>query len=200
MEEKRSSSAHVHTVVVNDAYEMWSKLFWDVEVFQDLQRRNPDEKEPLGFAAINACISISAFVDWVAKAALSGDKRSFLDEYPDFLMFMAIANTSKHCRHVDKAVASIEAKMVWFDGDENCAPTWALYYVNSGESLTAYERFDRIKIVAWRVLEKFGLTDNRPSGPEWHQRKLRRTFPPISQDDVKALIQSHQLREVQSDV
>lgn len=192
MKEKTTGAALLHTVVINDAYEMWSKLFWDVEVFQDLQRRNPDEKEPLGFAAINACISISAFVDWVAKAALGGKKTRFLDDYPEFLMFMAIANTSKHCRHVDKDLAPVEAKMIWFDGDEDCAPTWALYYVHSGESVTAYEHFDRIKIVAWKVLEKFELTDDRSSGPEWFQRKMRRIFPPRSQHEIEALIESHQ--------
>lgn len=189
---KDAGKAVLHTAVIKDAYEMWSKLLWDVDVFQDLQRLNPDEKEPLGFAAINACISISVFVDWVANATVNGNKKMFLNDHPDFLMFMAIANTSKHSLHVEKEAAPVEAKMVWFDGDEDCPPAWQLYYVNSGESVTAYERFDRIKIIAWKVLEKFDLTDSRSSGPEWYRRKMLRIFRPVSQEEVKSLIQSHQ--------
>lgn len=57
-----------HTAVIGDVSTMWQKLAWDIQVFDDIQRDAPQEREPLGFAAVNVCIAASSLRNWTETA------------------------------------------------------------------------------------------------------------------------------------
>ena len=94
--------AKLHTVVIGSAVDMWSKLAWDVDVFEDIQRSFPNEKQPLAYAAINVCIAAISLRDWVQAAVKhrAGDEwnkdaffQDLRDAVPELVVCEAIANT-----------------------------------------------------------------------------------------------------------
>lgn len=54
----------LHTLIIDDVRTAWEKMYWDVDVFGDVQRSFPEEHEPLAYAALNACVSASSLESW----------------------------------------------------------------------------------------------------------------------------------------
>jgi hypothetical protein len=162
-------SAKKHTAIIGSTLDMWSKLAWDVDVFQDIQRSYPREKQPLAYAAINVCIAAVSLRDW-AKAAVeerAGDAwnenafyEDLRDAVPELIACEAIANTSKHSDFREQRWLSGFVELTWDDGDEDFPSGYTLYHVTSSEMQSvgiAFSRFTSLKDNWWKYLVGHGL-------------------------------------------
>ncbi len=180
----------VHTVIVGNATTMWEKLAWDVDQYQDIQRSNPQERQPLAFAAINVCIAAWSLEQW-AKTAWMKRKRSCGSEaresefyalirqmVPNQGICVDIANTAKHARHRDESWEGGEVRLEWQDGDEDAPSTFLLIHVDKvGERrFLAYDTFDAVRNDWWACLVSMELATGPQYSPEFMQNKLRRIF------------------------
>lgn len=182
--------ATLHTAIIGNAGEMWTKLAWDVDVCRDVQTSYPHERQPLAYAAINVCIAASSLRDWATSAAArqarsqgetfdkDGYHRTIQVAVPQQAMCEAIANTAKHAHHKDEVWTGGQARLTWQEGDEDCPPGFLLHYGlqdDGGQSL-AINSFISLCENWWTFLEVQGLTDGVARTPEWQQNKLRRIF------------------------
>ena len=44
----------LHTLIIGDVRTAWEKMYWDIDVFGDVQRSYPEEQAPLAYVALNA--------------------------------------------------------------------------------------------------------------------------------------------------
>ncbi|WP_181849991.1 hypothetical protein [Thalassospira xiamenensis] len=179
-----------HTVVIGSAVDMWSKLAWDVDVFDNIQRSFPNEKQPLAYAAINVCIAAISLRDWVQAAVKhrAGDewnKDAFFQDLreavPELAVCEAIANTSKHSNFRAGAWVGGRVELIWEDGDQDTPSGYLLYHITSDmqSSCIALSRFRDLSHHWWEYLVAHGLTEGRTDVAEWHKNKLKRIFGPI---------------------
>ena len=167
---------------------MWSKLAWDSDLFGDLQRDYPDEREPLAFAAINVCISASSLENWVV-ATIKRRQRDIVgkisrdvlvglrEAIPQQAMCVAIANTSKHANHAEGAWPEGEVRLDWEDG-EHAPPGFVLRHFHGAQIGETFAINGFIELVEhwWLYLLKNSLVDPAQRTPEWRSRKLARLF------------------------
>lgn len=180
----------VHTAIIRDAGDMWSKLAWDADVYRDVQISYPSETQPLAYAAINVCIAATSLRDWVASevarraraAGLKYDEKAHLTAMyaavPEQALCEAIANTAKHAKHRDGDWPGGEVRLEWEEGDEDCPPGYMLHHLNGagqGGSL-AVNTFDALCGNWWDLLKALDLAKDQRRTPEWQQNKLRRIF------------------------
>lgn len=179
--------AKQHTVVIGTAVDMWSKLAWDVDVFDDIQRSYPDEALPLAYAAINVCIAATSLRDWVQaavkqRAGNTWNKQDFFqdlrDAVPELAACEAIANTSKHSHFRSGGWVGGRVELIWDDGDEDAPSGYLLYHAASDRqsSCIALSRFTDLSRNWWKHLEHLGLTDGNTQVAEWYSNKMARIF------------------------
>lgn len=186
-----SKRPEAHTAIIGDVVAMWEKLAWDVDQYQDIQRSCPHEKQPLSFAAINACVAAWSLEQW-AKAAwmkrerLADKKVSEKQFYgligplvPAQAICASIANTAKHAEHHDhEHWKGGEVRLDWDDGDEDVPSGFILYHVgpNQTKAASAYSTFEDVRNDWWTCLVTLGLATGPQRSPEFMQNKLRRIF------------------------
>lgn len=186
--------ATVHTAIVGDVAEMWSKLRWDADVFRELQIAHPAEPEPLGYAALNVCIAASSLRDWV-KVAIKrtqgrreGPDGLSLDEeiwraVPLQRMCEGIANTAKHAVHSEDRWSG-EARLDWRENDEDAPDSFVLRYLEGEHrsadvyALAANMFHDLLDQWAQYLTTQCLISADQRT-PAWEQRKWARIFPPI---------------------
>ncbi|RDJ04517.1 hypothetical protein [Rhizobium grahamii] len=191
-EQSRLREATKHTAVIGTVVQMWEKLAWDIDVFEDIQRSYPNEKQPLAYAAINICIAAGSLRDWVIEAIRSlapagsePSKDNVRDQLalqiPQLNMCTAIANTAKHHNFKEGRWVGGRVELGWEEGDEDIPSGFALYHVdNDGQSMTlAFSSFRALKEAWWNALDAEGLAAGRMPTPEWMRNKLARIFRPI---------------------
>ncbi|WP_417824048.1 hypothetical protein [Thalassospira lucentensis] len=101
----------------------------------------------------------------------------------------AIANTSKHSNFREKDWLGGSVKLIWDEGDEDFPSGYTLYHVTSSEMQTvgiAFSQFTSLKDNWWKYLADHELADEQSKVSEWETNKLRRIFPPLQLQDVKA--------------
>ncbi len=180
----------VHTAIIRDAGDMWSKLAWDADVYRDVQVGYPNETQPLAYAALNVCIAATSLRDWVASevarqaraGGLNFDEKAHLAAMyaavPEQALCEAIANTAKHARHRHGDWPGGEVRLEWEEGDEDCPPGYMLHHLNGngqGGGL-AVNTFEALCGNWWNFLMALDLAKNQQRTPEWQQNKLRRIF------------------------
>lgn len=186
-----------HTAIIREPADMFNKLAWDADVFSDIQRRYPDEKEPLAFAAINVCISALSLRNWtksaLARATRHAANESFEKSFnariattiPEQAACDAIANTSKHSTFRESEWMGGNVDIEWRDADESSPPGYLLVHRDADDALVtlALSRFQSLCDHWWAFLSTNEMTGGYRRIPEWQQRKLNRIFgiPPIPQ-------------------
>lgn len=177
-------------MIIGDAVKMWEKLVWDVDQYQDIQRSNPQERQPLAFAAINVCIAAWSLEQWAKTAwmkrerscgsgASESDFHALVRQLvPYQRICVDIANTAKHARHRDESWEGGEARLEWQEADEDGPSTFLLMHVNKvGErKVLAYNTFEAVRNDWWKCLVSMGLATGPQYSPEFMQNKLRRIF------------------------
>jgi hypothetical protein len=168
---------------------MWEKLVWDVDIFADIQRSYPLERQPLAYAAINVCLAASSLRSWVLtdqKTSAKSHGRSFSEAefwaeahaaIPEQAMCEAIANTAKHSRHDETGWHGGEVRIEWDDGDEDIPPGWTLHYAR-GESSehVALVAFQALANNWWHYLVKHRYASGPFHTPRWLNNKLATIF------------------------
>lgn len=165
---------------------MWEKLAWDIDVFGDIQRDFPEEKQPLVYAALNVCISAISLRDWLKldRSKVSGRRISpeeweqhLRSRIPNQKLCEDIANTAKH-----GAYRGFQSTVVtWVDGGEDHPSGHIMYFElsESQERLQAYAAFTTLLAGWWKYLVQEGKAKGRQPLPCWHQNKLKRIFGPV---------------------
>lgn len=179
-----------HTAIIGDVETMWQKLVWDIHQFDQIQRSNPDLKEPLGFAAINVCIAAASLADWTVasvvarrrdegKLTTDGDIRAHIHAHvPQQAMCEAIANTAKHARLKDGLWLDGEVRIDWEDASEHDPPGFILRHIHPGGMQSiALNAFGVLQRNWWAELQKLGYTFSGNIGEfEWWQRHIESIF------------------------
>lgn len=180
-----------HTAVISDVQSMWEKLTWDVVQFDELQRSMPDLPQPLGFAAINVCLSASSLRDWTAtawvKARRASGKPASRDEVvayiyahvPQQRMCEAIANTAKHSMLDTGGWPDGRVELVFEEGDDIMPPGYVLRHIHEGGQYDsiALNAFTTMQRCWWGALQNLGFAFSaNPIAFEWRQRQIRAVF------------------------
>lgn len=181
----------LHTAVIADVPTMWEKLTWDIAQFDDIQRSSPDLREPLGFAAINVCISASSLRDWTVAAFVrkrrglgqTVDQQRVIDHIyahvPQQRMCEAIANTAKHSRFNAAQWPDGIVRLDWEEESESDPPGYVLRHIHAGGAFDsiALNAFGDMQRSWWGELQNLGFAFSaNPHGFEWQQRRLRDFF------------------------
>lgn len=179
-----------HTAIIGDVETMWQKLVWDSHQFDQIQRGNPDLKEPLGFAAINVCIAAASLADWtvasvVARRRDAGKpttdakvREHIYAHVPQQAMCEAIANTAKHARLKDGLWPDGEVRIDWEDASEDDPPGFFLRHVHpDGIQSIALNAFGVLQRHWWGELQNLGFPFSGNIGEfEWWQRHVETIF------------------------
>ncbi len=185
-----SKPPETHTAIIGDPVTMWEKLAWDVDVFEDIQRSYPDERQPLAYAAINVCIAAWSLEKWVVSACkrearkepggfdVTEFRRVLKTAIPQQAMCAAIANTSKHAHYDESDWSGGAVAVDWEVGDEDSPSGWMLNHIDStGRSRNlAFNSFMALRDNWWSHLVALGLATGVQTFPEWKQNKLRKIF------------------------
>lgn len=167
---------------------MWEKMYWDMEVFSDIQRSYPDEGQPLVYAALNACIAAWSLETWARNSFVSGypqkekqDRRKYFDRVlanmiPLQAMCSVVANTAKHGAHRDSGWDGGSLSLKWDDGDE-CGPA-GFVLVTKGQTNAPSMLNSLFDLPRdwWDFLQKMELVEENLPTPNWLRRKLSRMF------------------------
>jgi hypothetical protein len=179
-----------HTAIIGDVETMWQKLVWDIHQFDQIQRSNPDLREPLGFAAINVCIAAASLADWAVSSVVSRRReegqpttdaavRAHIHAHVhQQAMYEAIANTAKHARLQDGLWPDGEVRIDWNDASEDDPPGFILRHVHPGgiQSI-ALNAFGVLQRNWWGELQNLGFPfSGNISGFEWWQRDIEAIF------------------------
>lgn len=177
-----------HTVVINTPAQMLDKLAWDIDVFDDIQRRAPDEKQPLAYAAINVCIAAESLRNWAERELVSfsrlrgadTDRASVLADIhrsiPHQRICDAVANTSKHAGLHEEDWEGGTVRMIWDDPSEDDPGGFSLQHDGPNGKVSAHANFTTL-LKDWRdFLLASGLVKEPIRLPDWQQHKLRRLF------------------------
>ena len=176
-----------HTVIIGDVHAMWEKLWWDVEVFSDIQRGYPDEVQPLVYSALNACIAAWSLEKWAQKALTQSNRLSqgdvsgafdkcLAEMVPAQAMCNAIANTAKHASFFEATWSGGELRLEWHAGDESCPPGYVLIQSASGERGSMLNSLFSLPADWWNFLVSINLVSGPMPTPVWFQNKMQRIF------------------------
>lgn len=179
-----------HTAIIGDVETMWQKLVWDIHQFDQIQRGNPDLKEPLGFAAINVCITAASLADWTVASVVERQRnegkpttdasvrKDIYTRVRQQAMCEAIANTSKHSRLKDGLWPDGEVRIDWEDASEDNPSGFILRHVHpDGIQNIALNAFGVLQHNWWGALQYFGFAFSGSIGEfEWWQRHVEAIF------------------------
>ena len=190
MSSKRQISqqdVRAHTVLIGDVRAMWEKLWWDVDVFCDVQRAYPDERQPLVYAALNACISAWSLEQWSKAAYKHALRKTGADAPVDFDSLLSqmvpaqaacadIANTTKHGSHRESRWHGGQLTLDWDEGSEYYPSGFHLLKNESGESIAFFSSLDALPRGWWGFLERVSLVEGPMPTPDWFRNKMSRIF------------------------
>ncbi|SCZ73372.1 hypothetical protein SAMN04488118_11711 [Epibacterium ulvae] len=188
MRKQQDTPVTKHTVLIGGVADMWEKMYWDVDHFCDLQRTYPEEKQPLVFSAINACISSKSLEDWTKsawmKAARSAGETPSGEDFQERLtaaipiqdLCADIANTSKHASYRDSRHPDGHLNLKWDDGAEIQPACQMLLRSGDGSQVLLLSDLDKLPRQWWRFLRSLELVDGEQPTPVWLQKKLSRIF------------------------
>jgi len=179
-----------HTAIIGDVETMWQKLVWDIHQFDQIQRSNPDLREPLGFAAINVCIAAASLADWTVasyvrrqraegKRTTDADVRTHIHHHvPQQAMCEAIANTAKHACLREGLWLDGEARIEWEDASEYNPSGFILRHVDSsGTQSIALNAFNTLQCNWGGELQNLDFLFSSNIGEfEWWQRHFESIF------------------------
>lgn len=182
-----------HTVLINNATTMWEKMYWDIAVFEDIQRSYPTENQPLVFSAINACISAWSLQEWTWKETSrsgrkNGDARSekkkFIKKLNEEVLIQGmcadIANTAKHGEYGEKGWPGGAISLEWVSGSEDTPPGFMLWRsgVRAGVRgrVLLFDDFVDLPAKWWHFLKAQSLVSCDQPTPDWLRHKFARIF------------------------
>lgn len=184
-----------HTVIVSDVQQMWEMLYWNVEVFGDIQRSYPVEYMPLAYSALNVCIASSSLQDWSKKRASRDTKvrgsgtRWSAKEFEEHLYrriplaadCRAIANTTKHSDFAQGARGSVSLVLEKSEPDEFDPGGYALRLIKDGEDQTNffYNEVHDLPNTWWTFLREVDQVPDlniSERTPFWYRSKMSRVF------------------------
>lgn len=191
MRKRRDSSKHspiLHTLILDDIRTAWEKMYWDIDVFGDVQRSYPEEQEPLAYAALNACISASSLenwslVYWTRQLREKGCRVNDSD-FHDLLSTMIphqglcvdVANTTKHGDHRENRWKGGKLDLRYNEADEYTPSGFTVLKLHESGSSSLYNDLHDLPRLWWLFLEKIDLVSGEQPTPEWWQRKMSRIF------------------------
>ena len=168
---------------------MFAKLQWDIDQFGDIQREMPDLAEPLGFAAINVCISASSLRSWTV-AAVTQRRRSerkpvreqdvvehIYENVPQQKMCEDIANTAKHAGFAERQWLGGSVSVSFDEATEGLPGGYVLRHLhhNGQVASIALNAFANMERCWWGELQNLGF-DFPNTLPEWRRRKFAAAF------------------------
>lgn len=177
-----------HTVIIGDVRTAWEKMYWDVDVFGDLQRSYPEEQEPIAYAALNACISASSLESWAMTAwkrqRRQGDGSANDINFHALLettiphqgLCVDVANTTKHGDHRESRWKGGKLDLRYDDASEDSPSGFAVLKLHEGRTSYLYNDLHDLPRCWWLFLQKVDLVSGGQPTPDWWQRKISRMF------------------------
>lgn len=168
---------------------MFAKLQWDIDQFDEIQREMPDIAEPLGFAAINVCISASSLRNWTVAAFIQRCRsegkpvreRDVVDHIYAHIqqqqMCEDIANTAKHSGFAERQWLGGSVSINFDEASEDSPGGYVLRHLHQSGKITsiALNAFAAMERCWWGELQNLGFAfPNTP--PEWRRRKFAAAF------------------------
>ncbi|MBL3565969.1 hypothetical protein JMM59_13285 [Rhodovulum sulfidophilum] len=187
----------LHTLIIKDVHNAWEKMWWDIDIFGDVQRSFPEEEEPLAYAALNACLSASNLEHWALsrwtreqrqRGNYSDDLpfRELLEEMvPQQGLCVDVANTTKHGGHRNIRWPNGELKLEYEEANEHCPPGYTVRSFHERKTSYLYNDLHDLPRLWWCFLAKIDLVSGEQPTPAWWSRKMSRIFgvahkiPPI---------------------
>ncbi len=178
----------VHTLIIEDVHTAWEKMYWDIDVFGDIQRSYPDEKQPLAYAALNACISASSLenwslAQWKKQCRMRNDKpeERYFDNLlkttiPSQGLCVDVANTTKHGNHRDRRGGDAELTLKFDEPSEHTPPGFVVRKSNNGEISLLYNNLYHLPTHWWTFLQKVDLVSGEQPTPNWWATKISGLF------------------------
>jgi hypothetical protein len=168
---------------------MFAKLQWDIDQFDEIQREMPDIVEPLGFSAINVCISASSLRNWTVSAfiqrrrsegkpALERDVVDHIYKYVEQQkMCEDIANTAKHSGFAERQWLGGSVNINLDEATEDSQGGYVLRHLHKSGKITsiALNAFAAMERCWWGELQNLGFAFPCTM-PEWRRRKLAAAF------------------------
>lgn len=177
-----------HTLIIDGLRMAWEKMWWDVDVFGDVQRSFPEEQEPLAYAALNACISASSLENWSLmewkRQRRKRGSRPKDSEFYDLLASMIphqglcvdVANTTKHGDHRESRWQGGKLDLRYDEADEDSPSGFTVLKLHSSGTSYLYNDLHDLPRSWWRFLVEVELVSGEQPTPEWWQRKMAREF------------------------
>jgi hypothetical protein len=160
-------------------------MYWDVDVFGELQRSYPEEDAPLAYAALNACISSSSLENWV-KSAWKRQRRIEgrnidSDDFSSLLrinipyqdLCVDVANTTKHGEFRDSRWKNGELKLEYDDESEDTPSGFSIKALHEGRISYLYNDIHDLPHRWWNLLLEIDLVSCEMPTPDWFRRKWR---------------------------
>lgn len=178
----------LHTLIISDIRGAWEKMYWEVDVFGDIQRSYPEEHEPLAYAALNTCISASSLENWSLSAwrtkFAKKDRRTKDIEFRELLeaivpnqgLCVDVANTTKHGHHREDRWRGGELNLRYDEADEDSPSGFTVLKSHVSGKGYLYNDLHDLPRRWWMFLQKVDLVTGEQPTPDWWQRKMSRMF------------------------
>lgn len=186
-----NKSPTLHTLIISDVRSAWEKLYWDIDVFGDVQGSFLEDQEPLAYAALNACISASSlenwsFVIWKRQLRKKGFRVNDSD-FHDLLKTMIphqglcvdVANTTKHGDHRERRWKGGKLDLKYDEGSEYTPPGFVVLKLHESSRSYLYNDLHDLPDCWWLFLNEVDLVSGERPTPDWWQRKVSRMFGEI---------------------
>lgn len=189
--EKSEKLPALHTLIIGDIRAAWSKMYWDVDAFGDVQRSFPEEHEPLAYLALNACISASSLENWARTRWMQQErKKKFRVKEKDFTdlvdakiphqgLCVDVANTTKHGKHEERRWKNGELNFRYDAASEHDPPGFVILKLHESKTSILYNDLHDLPNLWWEFLKEVDLVSGEKPTLEWWQRKISRMFPMI---------------------
>ena len=163
-------------------------MYWDIDVFGDVQRSYPEEQEPLAYAALNACISAWSLESW-ARTAWKRQRRKTggsgkVSEFNSRLETMIphqglcadVANTTKHGEHRESRWLGGRLDLRYDDACENSPSGFVVLKSEGIRTSSLYNDLHDLPHLWWKFIKEVDLVSGKQPTPDWWQRKISRMF------------------------
>lgn len=191
MSKKRAGSQKsptLHTLVIEDVRSAWEKMYWDVDVFGDVQRAYPEEHEPLAYTALNACNSASNLENWSMAAwkkllrqkRLRFESKEFFDLLTDLIpiqgLCVDVAITAKHGNHREERWHGGQLALRYEEASEHSPSGFTVLNMRNNQLSHLYNDIHDLPRLWWKFLREIDLVSGEQPTPAWWQRKISRMF------------------------
>ncbi|MCK4713237.1 MAG: hypothetical protein KAT26_10195 [Marinosulfonomonas sp.] len=166
-------------------------MYWDIDIFLEIQRSYPTEDQPLVYAALNACVSAWSLEQWAEQAwkrEYRSNRKSVPCEFRELVsqkipaqdLCCDIANTAKHAAHREERWPNGELTLKWNDGDEASPPGLMLLRSEGNNPTLLHSDFFDLPRDWWNFLREQKLVSGDQPTPKWWQKKISRIFGEVS--------------------